>query len=181
MNYKNLVKALDYYQNSGFTYIDVDWCVDEAIANITKPEILKNFYVNDKVLVGSAEQSFLQLISDGSLIPGSYVALTPCFRDDTIDLLHKRCFMKVELIDTLDVSEERLYDIIDICLSFFNMFTNATIEKTGDFMYDIIDSKSGIELGSYGIRHNSVVGSWIYATGIAEPRLSTAITLNKDN
>lgn len=178
INYKILTNALDYYSENGFTYKNVEWLVDEKIADITKPDFVRNFYIDDKALIGSAEQSFLQLIHDGSLSPGKYVALTPCFRDDIVDLTHKRYFMKVELIDTLDTSEERLTVIIDICLNFFNKHTNVSLEKTGELMYDIIDTKTGIELGSYGIRSHKLVGSWIYATGVAEPRLSTVINLN---
>lgn len=178
INYKILTDALDYYQSSGFLHRDVDWIVDEHIANITKPDFVRNFYIDDKTLVGSAEQSFLQLISNGELSPGRYVALTPCFRDDIVDLTHKRYFMKVELIDTLDTSESRLDEIVDICFNFFKKYTDVSIEKTGELMYDIVDTKTGIELGSYGIRSHDLVNTWIYATGVAEPRLSTVISLN---
>jgi seryl-tRNA synthetase len=178
INYRILIQALDYYQSMGFTHKEVDWLVEESIANITKPDFVRNFYIDDKALVGSAEQSFLQMITHNELPPGQYVALTPCFRDDVEDLTHKRYFMKVELIDTLNTSEERLNEIVNICVDFFKQFTDVRIEKTGDLMYDIVDAKTGIELGSYGIRHHQSVNTWIYATGVAEPRLSTVIDLN---
>jgi hypothetical protein len=177
INYKILSDALDYYQSKGFIYEDVDWVVSEEISNITKPEILKNFPLFDGVLVASAEQSFLQKIYDKQLKAGSFVALTPCFRDEVSDYLHQKYFMKVELIETLDTTPQRMFEIIELCQNFFKQYVDTKIEQTGELMYDIVDSKNGIELGSYGIRSNPLVGTWIYATGVAEPRLSRVIKL----
>ena len=173
INYKILSSAIDYYQSKGFIYEDVSWVVDEEISNITKPEVLKNFPLFNGVLVASAEQSFLQKIYNKQLEAGSYLALTPCL----IDHLHQKYFMKVELIETLDTSTYRMFEIIDICQSLFKQYIDTKIERTGESMYDIVDSKNGIELGSYGIRSHPLVGTWIYATGVSEPRLSQVIKL----
>lgn len=177
IDYKILSDAIEYYQSKGFKYENVSWIVSEYVSNITKPEISKNLPLFDGVLVASAEQSFLQKIYDDKLQKGSYVALTPCFRDDVVDYLHQQYFMKVELIETLDTTKSRLNDIISICQNFFNQYVNTEIKITGNLTYDIIDSKTKTELGSYGIRNHSI-GSWIYATGVAEPRLSRVIKLN---
>ena len=44
--------------------------------------------------------------------------------------------------------------------------------------YDIV--LNGIEVGSYGIRQHENL-RWIYGTGIAEPRFSTALKIGAEN
>src|SRR5207244_3422525 len=90
--------SIFYYKSNGFKYIEVPWTVDEDISNMTKPSDRKNFYVNDKVLIASAEQSLMQLIKENKLNYGKYVTLTPCFRDEIVDDIHKQYFMKTELM-----------------------------------------------------------------------------------
>jgi len=175
INYHYIADAIRFYTKAGFQYIDVPWAVDELISNITKPPHANNFQFKDKVLVASGEQSFLQLIKDKALPKGAYMCVTPCFRDEqNLTETHKQYFMKVELIQTDDTSEERLLHIIDLCHYFFNEYLDCNSVKMQDGTYDI-ESKKGIELGSYGIRSHPDIGTWIYATGCAEPRLSYAI------
>jgi seryl-tRNA synthetase len=177
IDYLKILNALDYYKNNGFEYVHLDWLVEEKISCMTKPEFCKDFFVKDKVLVASGEQSFLQLIVDNKLPKGRYVGVTPCFRDEvTLDLLHGQYFMKVELIDTLDVSVNSLCQILDISLNFFNQYLKCESWIIDTVTFDIIDSKNHIELGSYGIRQHDNI-KWIYATGCAEPRLSNTINL----
>lgn len=177
-HYKNLIQASDYYSSNGFEYIDVPWLVEEEVSNITKPSHVENFHIKDKVLVASAEQSFLQLIVNNDLKPGKYQTITPCFRNEPIlDDLHKQYFNKLELIQTDDVSVKNLMNIIDICKNFFDNHLSVDIISTDNegLSYDIVYSKFGIELGSYGIRSTKFNNSqidWIYATGLAEPRYS---------
>lgn len=195
MNYNTLNHSIYYYQSKGYTYIDAPWLVDNDISNLTKPIENENFIVKDLVLVGSAEQSFMQLIKNNELENGKYVTLTPCFRDDELDNLHQRYFMKTELIivDSLVNLLEEFNNIVTLCLQFFNQYVqvelldltgekNCVIDNVLTPCYDIIDVKNKIELGSYGIRSMIVDDKqvcWIYATGCAEPRLSYVINLDK--
>ena len=178
IDYYKLFDSLEYFKSNNFKYVDLDWIVDEYVSNITKPSDRKNFYINDKVLVASAEQSFLELIINNKLEYGRYCGITPCFRDEIVDYLHNNFFMKVELIDTMNTTIKSLNEIIDICLNNFNKYLPCEILQIDDITFDIIDSKNKIELGSYGIRmYNNF--SWIYATGLAEPRLTNVIKLLK--
>lgn len=173
IDYHLLVQAIDYYKSNGFKYLDLDWTIPESISSITKPADKKDYLIENKALVASAEQSFLDMIINSNLKKGKYCGLTPCFRDEeALDYIHQRYFMKVELIDTLNVNEKSLKKILGICLQFFNQKIRCDIVKT-EFGYDIIDSKNGIELGSYGIRKIEKI-EWIFATGLAEPRFSNA-------
>lgn len=177
IDYKKLFDSLEYFKNNDFEYIDLDWVVDYYISNITKPIHRKEYFIDDKVLVASAEQTFLQMMYDQKLKNGRYCGLTPCFRDEEcIDYLHSKYFMKVELIDTLNVDEKSLFEIIDLCIINFQKYISCEVLKIDEYSYDIIDSKYKIELGSYGLRSYGNY-EWIYATGIAEPRLSKVIGL----
>lgn len=179
--YTNINHSIYYYQLNGFEYIESPWLVSEEISNITKPVDRQNFYVGEKTLVASGEQSFLQLIRDNKIKPGKYVTTTPCFRDENEDETHKKYFIKTELIlwdhcnSNINFSEE-LENIKLLCLDFFSKFLPCKLEKIDENSYDIIDSTFGIELGSYGIREHENI-KWIYATGCAEPRLT--YTTNK--
>ena len=189
--------------------------VNDEISNITKPEDRENFYINDnQVLVASGEQSFMQLIGDSKMDPGKYVTLTPCFRDESVDKLHKQYFMKTELIvyDTLPNLTKEFLDELRLCCDFFKKYTSVIIQhnisiisfdssdfkKIEEFIishgstdcigienvynFDIIDKNTSIELGSYGIRStmiNNKKQEWIYATGCAEPRLSSTVRGSK--
>ena len=59
---------------------------------------------------------------------------------------------------------------------FFSLHVPVDLVKTdderSDESYDI--ESNGIELGSYGIRQHENI-TWVYGTGLAEPRLSIAI------
>lgn len=169
INWKFLSKAIELYKNRGFSYIEVPWVVSKEITKITHNDNI-NYNTNVGDLVGSAEQSFLSLEFDGKLIPGKYLTLTPCFRDDKIDLLHQQTFMKVELYQNVDVNEASLKEIIFLCQTVIEKLLNdkVSLEKT-EIGYDIL--YKNIELGSYGIRKFKEK-EWIYATGLAEPRFS---------
>lgn len=173
IDYQKLVTAQRYYEYAGYTHIELPWTVDEDISQITKPEENKNFFMRDKVLVASGEQSFLQLSLRGDLKPGKYQGITPCFRDETVeDDLHQLYFMKVELFQSVDVDMENLGIMIDKAQQFFNSYCMETVKTVTDDGFDICTMR-GTELGSYGIRE--VQGfKWIYGTGLAEPRLTRA-------
>lgn len=130
INYHILDDSLYYYQSQGFKYIEVPWMVDDKISDITKPEDRENFYVGEKkVLVASGEQSFLQMIHDQKLEYGKYVALTPCFRDETVDDTHKQYFMKTELIvyDNIENLMKIFITTLYQCIQFFKTYTDVKI------------------------------------------------------
>ena len=167
----NVHEALEYYKANGFKYLNVDWVAPPEIVRITTHRNCRLHMLNDKSLVGSAEQSFLNMMINEKLSPGKYVTATPCFRDDVNDELHSTYFFKVELIDFNNVSAPALWKIIDCCKEFFASYMPVTVMQTDKDNWDIIDCKNGIELGSYGIRSYDRF-TWIYATGLAEPRFS---------
>lgn len=192
MNYKNLVKAQDFYANQGYEFVEVPWVVPNEISKITLPPYAKRDAINCGDLVGSGEQSFLHMIHTGALKPGKYQCITPCFRDETVlSDLHRRYFMKLELIDCSqpDAKAEDLWGKhgcvhanLKICRdawNFFSLFGEGKIDVetgnsqlSGDICGWSEKHRNWIELGSYGVRNHPLVGTWIYGTGCAEPRLS---------
>jgi len=181
INWQRLMSAITFYNSQGYKYVDLDWTVNENISEITKPLGKRDFFVNDKALVASGEQSFLQMIVDGKLVDGKYCGITPCFRDESIiDELHQQYFMKVELIDTLNINHktrvESMNKMIDCALKFYSGYLEVRALEIGDELFDIIDVKNNIELGSYGTRQ-TIFGEHIFGTGLAEPRLSKVLAL----
>lgn len=179
INYKNIQDSIEFYEKLGFKRVESPWTVTKAISDITKPvfgpgETIPDFTIKEKnkVLVASGEQSFLYLYNKGFLPKGQFQTVTPCFREDSFDSFHTKYFIKNELIKTDNVDEYSLEYVIGVTFDFFktklgNEVTIQTIVpgKEYDIVYD------GIELGSYGIRSCDFL-SWVYATGVAEPRLS---------
>lgn len=178
IDYHKIADALNYYAQYGYKYIEVPWAVSLDAINITCPANCVQYSLENKYLVASAEQSFLQMILDQKLNLGKYLAVTPCFRDDVLSETHQRYFMKVELIDFLPKSEN-LNEILSVCLQFYRKYLPVVKVET-PAGYDINSFPDGVELGSYGLRTatTSKIGSfsWIYGTGVAEPRLSYAIS-----
>ena len=178
IDYNLINESIQFYSNNGFQRIEAPWTVSEYVDNITKPEGRQSFQFkhNDKCFVASGEQSFLYLYLKGFLPLGRYQCSTPCIREEPFDYLHSKYFIKNELIQTDKVNEEELQKLIEVSLRFFKTYLqDVNVEKT-DIGYDIVCN--GIELGSYGIRECEFL-TWIYATGCAEPRLSTLINKQK--
>lgn len=177
INYSLIGKAIKKYKKLGYSYMEVPWMVGTKATYSTMPEdgsafAVKGKYLDD-YLVGSAEQSFVQLILDKKLKNGKYVAATPCFRDNPEDEYHQKTFFKVELIHysrKVFFQESDLHDVLADALTVLSGLTDKKIKtvKT-NIGYDLeID---GIEIGSYGIRYFQGV-NWVYGTGLAEPRFS---------
>ncbi|MGL5281250.1 MAG: hypothetical protein ACRC8W_05740 [Plesiomonas shigelloides] len=130
-------------------------------------------------VVASAEQSFLQLEKDGELQSGWWMALTPCYRDEPIlDDTHLPVFLKLELIRIAKDGEElHRFDAEWVAYRFktwlweyFSLPTDVVETAEGyDVMYE------DLELGSYGIRKTMTGKSYVYGTGLAEPRTSIAL------
>jgi|WetSurMetagenome_2_1015567.scaffolds.fasta_scaffold70102_1 hypothetical protein len=183
MNLQLLNNAEIYYQLNGFKKIEAPWTVKKEISDLTKPPQRRDFLLEGEVLVGSAEQSFLDLYFSNRLQDGRYVSTTPCFRDEEVlDDLHRQYFLKTELIQIGNVNLRSLQEIITIALGFFSQFIPVDVIKLDEESFDIYSKKSHIELGSYGIRRFSLNGQkieYIFATGCAVPRLSSVIKKEK--
>lgn len=191
INYERLAAAQKYYSTRGYQIIEAPWIVDAQIDEITRPDDVipfaisgRNLLDHGKHLVASGEQSFLQMIHNKEISPGKYQTITPCFRDEIIDALHQRMFMKLELIEVLGTQttetqrQQSVESIRNDALQFFvNNGINCTIEPTdeAEFGQDLLSEQTHIELGSYGSRYHELTGHWIYGTGIAEPRFSLAL------
>lgn len=186
INYRLISDAIEHYKSCGFRQIDTPWRVSKEIMEITRPEFVpKNsgyvVHSNNKTkeLVASGEQSFLYLIMKGYLPDGKYQTTTPCFRNENHDVYHKKEFLKTELIivNPVDVESE-LNNIISDAKSFFMKYIDSEkikikkVECHSIINYDI--EINGVEVGSYGLRKFKHI-SWIYGTGIAEPRFSRVI------
>jgi hypothetical protein len=171
-----LAQSIDFYDRMGFAYVEAPWIVSDEAINVTLPPEHKVTRCDAGPLVGSAEQSFIQLALDGSLQPGRYVAATPCFRDDPPDALHQRYFFKVELIEF--GKEDRaphlaVRDMAETALIFFRGLPEGRDAEIVSTPQGLDIELRGIELGSYGHRQHENL-YWIYGTGFAEPRFSIA-------
>jgi seryl-tRNA synthetase len=170
--YQNLLQTIKHFEKLGYQYIDVPWVVSDEAICATHPSGTGSIF-QGKHVVGSAEQSFVQLMLDGKLPRGLYCALTPCFRDEAelseFTSLH---FMKVELIDTAG-DPAAVESMLHYCQEWFETLQphKCEVVPTGNAR-DI--TLHGIELGSYGHR-NYEHYDWVYGTALAEPRFSTVI------
>lgn len=195
VDWSRLARAVEFYKRLGYTYVEAPWTTDAEAANITCDEARHTLRVSanghQDVLVGSAEVSFLQMRGRDQLPPGKYVAITPCFRYEKPDFLHQEYFMKVELFRD-DVCNTIVMDNMtwEARHFFYNEIEKIPYPKRGwtpdiklswvktEEGYDI--ELNGVEIGSYGIRRLSSGRAWIYATGLAEPRFSRALSLMEE-
>ena len=177
INWQRLLTALNYYNAMCYKTTDLDWTMDVNISSVTKPVGRKDYFINERALVASGEQSFVEMILKNKLVPGCYSGITPCFRDEyELDELHSNYFMKVELIDTMNPNKKGLDNMINYALKFYSQYLDVRVLETQEEMYDIIDVKNGIELGSYGTRCYKDI-KWVFGTGLAEPRMSKVLQM----
>jgi len=183
IDYSLLGKSVEFYSSKGFQRVEVPWTVTREISNITKPIGAKEFrllHENDKVLVASAEQSFLYQYAKGFLPKGKFQAITPCFRFENFDCAHTKYFMKNELIITDFGPDEDAKHLLDQMISWAENFFRQHVPDINLLRITSPDMKSfdieydGTEIGSYGIRTCPFL-KWIYGTGLAEPRFSNTI------
>lgn len=175
INWKLISSAIDFYQSRGFTYLEVPWIVAPTSTDVTTPPGKRALSTDIGNLVGSAEQSFIELMRTENLT-GCYVAASPCFRDEKSDI-HQPYFFKVELFKRhkSTVESSACLFATHATAFFLHIGAEATLTKTQEG-YDIL--LNGVEIGSYGVRqHEDMV--WTYGTGIAEPRFSYALGLNQ--
>lgn len=167
INYHILSRALSFYKSQGFMECALPWVVSRETCVDTFSNTTDRFDIYLGTLVGSAEQSFLELAKAGKLekyVP--YVGLTPAFRHDNYDSLHYPYFMKVELFR---LGEDITTDFCDAASDCFNLLGLKSEVVPTDIGFDL--EANGIELGSYGYRQLGSL-SWTYGTGLAEPRFS---------
>lgn len=181
IDYKKIADSVDYYAKEGYERIEAPWWVSKEILDITTPVecIDKTYHIpnNNKYLVASGEQSFLYIAAKDRLPSGKYQTVTPCFRDESIGILNKKCFIKNELIITDKINRQELDKVIDQCFAFFvSQVPNRDLLQPIKTDIGIDIYYGDIELGSYGIRSCKFL-DWIYATGCAEPRLTKAINI----
>ncbi len=168
IDYPALAQAIQLYKNHGWHLIEVPWMVsrDSCFATVSDPE--RVMQVGDQYLVGSAEQGFLDL----DLSPGSYMAVSPCFRDEPETDISFKTFLKLELHRTDDVSDRALMYMIGCAISVMSdLGANTGLIETEEG-WDLM--QNCIELGSYGRRTHGG-RTWLYGTGLALPRFHLAI------
>ena len=175
---RNILDASVRYTNRGYSMVDVPWLIRPEIDDITRPKDARpgevTFRGESLRLPASGEQSFIQMMIDGKLEPGRYQCITPCWRDDETDELHRDHFMKLELFtfntpqrpaDSVDV-DHMIHSAMQVFTQRLGRRPEMVNTKIGkDIVY------AGVELGSYGKRWFKEF-KWVYGTGMAEPRFS---------
>lgn len=195
--YGRLAHASSIYERAGFRYTHAPWLVQQKVDHATKPSFAKPIHHHSTALnhtfhfAASGEQSFIQMQFDalkngGPAMTGRWQTITPCFRDETaVNELRRIGFMKLELIDWQTPTLNNLNNIINVAYQYFSRHIECDVipnDQTSETGHDIVSRKYQVELGSYGMRSNTVGGfpmAWTYATGLAEPRLSVAIAREK--
>ena len=179
IDWKYLTDAMSFYTALGYQYVEVPWWVEDDTHRLTCPNDEMVVRSDLGALVGSSEQSFLQMSRDGKIGPGRWMACTPCFRKDVEDDIHQKTFMKVELFVNDHPSKETARMVLLDAWAFFETKTiKSVIINTGPNSWDI--EINGIEVGSYGYRESDDL-KWVYGTGVAEPRLSKALRLGRQD
>lgn len=170
-----LSAATAYYAALGYHAIEVPWIVPRTTSEMTMPMGCEPITTPQGDLIGSAEQGLLQLALTKGLTAGLYMATSPCFRNDVVDAIHGKHFMKVELmILKPEVSFEDRDRLVRDASGFLSQHASIDVIDVGDGQRDIVCRNTGIELGSYGVRSAQGI-HWAYGTGVAEPRLSTVL------
>lgn len=172
IRYDLIVKALDFYKSLGYKEINVPWHVRPEVSDITCPHPDLAYSFEDGVLVGSAEQSMIQMAMDGELIENhSYVAVSPCFRNEPeLDVFHQKYFMKVELFhfgEDYQAYRTVLWD----AFYFLSGLTKKPIKVVGYDDYNADFEIDGVEIGSYNNRYSNGI-TWVCGTGLALPRFT---------
>ncbi len=179
IDYGLIADAVKFYQGRNYVLFDVPWVVNKEAYHATKPPEAADLYVFnwDSYLAASGEQSFIEMMLKGRDLKRA-ICVTPCFRDDKTDDIHRKTFMKVELIKADEVSTAHLFSVMHDAMAFFERYLyDVKIKETGPQSFDLVCKESRTELGSYGIREFKNL-KWIYGTGLAEPRLSQVLRSN---
>ena len=114
IDYDLLNKAVKYFSKKGFKQVEVPWRVSKEAIDGTF-DSRQSFKSDDKFLVGSAEQGFLELQLQDKLKGTQFMSISPCFRNEVEDYFHQQEFMKLELIyfsNYVTIKEVIQYQII---------------------------------------------------------------------
>jgi hypothetical protein len=177
IDYGLVGQAQTFYKALGYINLDLPWLVSPQAIVATLPAGKKIFQSNFGCLVGSGEQSFIQMMMDGTLKPGKYQTTTPCFRDEEpISEFSRLNFLKTELIWYMpDVELKVAYDkVLNDALSCFFEISHADTLDAVQTSEGFDICCNGIELGSYGVRKMGE-HTWVFGTGLAEPRFSMTV------
>jgi hypothetical protein len=175
LDYRYIADAQDYYSEHRYTPVAVPWVIGDEAYSATIPDGVARYETLGGFLVGSAEQSFIQMLLDGVEPLGRMQAASPCFRDEEHDELHSPYFFKLELFDnTLPMDTKSVLSVLDDARGFMERYLPTKLVQEGPTSWDIVSAHSGVELGSYGVR-KVAEHSWIYGTGVALPRLQQAV------
>lgn len=186
IDYQKIADAIEHYKKYGFELIDVPWCVVEEANRVTLPKHIARVETPWGDLIGSAEQGFIDLMIDSLMPHGRYMAVSPCFRiEEQYSELTRPYFMKLELIEYRPAhpwSNSPAQSptlacefMIEAAMAFFSSYVRCDRIPMENESTDIV-TPDGIELGSYGMR-SFKTHKWVYGTGLAEPRLSSAIEI----
>lgn len=181
-----VAKAIKHYRKANYSYLEVPWLVSNEAVRLTYSGPTP-YQTSVGQLVGSAEQSFLELELEGLMpVQERFVTASPCWRNEkAYDEWHQTSFMKVELYSKGNCWEEFLSDamelFIDLGLDNDSLVVVECPEGPYTEQWDLaikLSNNKLIELGSYGYREEESL-KWSYGTGLAEPR--TSLLLNKLN
>lgn len=176
IDWARIAAAEEFYAAAGFTPVAVPWVVGDAAYRATLPADASPYATLGGYLVASGEQSFLQLLDQGVDLCAAQCT-TPCFRDEDHDSWHAPYFLKVELLRADDTSDAALEAMIDTAASFLSTYIPVTRLRLPDGSTDLVTA-DGVELGSYGRRRRHG-HTWLFGTGVAEPRLAAAIAAGR--
>lgn len=196
IDYMKLGYAQELYRKMGYQPIEVPWRVSVGILDVTRPKFAIGDYViegTEKGLIASGEQGFMTMMNKGMLPPGLYQTVTPCFRNERYDDTHSKQFMKLELITVLNEEAKFEADAMaqqaaNCAMNVFDTIAPGIREYLAIVKQDVQDPlllgsqydieftlpDRIVELGSYGVRR-AFFGTWVYGTGLAEPRFSKAL------
>ena len=182
--WRNLVGLADVYLTHGFADEPQPWIASQRAMEVTLPPGVPATVLHGAdLLVGSAEQAFVDRMLRGTLRPGKWQTITPCFRrEPQFDALHLPYFVKLELIHYMPEKVDfALRDMMAIVQSAMQQRLNyhpwahdLQLQRVKtDIGWDLM--LRGYEVGSYGIR-TFENHQWVYGTGLAEPRFSTLVS-----
>lgn len=164
-----LIAALNFYTLRGYRPLSAPLLVDSDIVGLTLPSDRSSKEHLGLHYVGSAEQSFYQLMKDGFTPEGSYIMITPCHRDEEVDETHLEVFLKLELVS---VSKTPLNILKDAWDFYSELGEKVECVSNGEFGSCDLEI-GGVEVGSFGHRF---YGDYYvsYGTGLALPRYTQA-------
>ena len=149
INYARIAQAQMYYKALGYKNVEVPWTVSVQAVMSTLPKGANLFQTPKGVLVGSGEQSFIELMLKGQIQPGRYQCTTPCWRDEPeYNELTRFSFFKTELIWYKPEDTKKAFQAVvnDAFACFFEISEVETFEAVQtDEGLDIFFN--GIELG----------------------------------